>query len=438
MIRVNARWGLVVGACLATGLDACTVTSPSNASADAGTPPAQDSGAAAPVEQAKKALSTTMEGEVALKDGAKISMPRWAVPLDAKGGGIAMEFSIEKTTAPAPVPAGATAASDVYHLEPGHYTFEQAVNVTLPVKGTPNAEDVRVYRIDPTTGKLARFSASYDATANTATAQTYALSSWFAATAPAGAATADGAFKITNTSATDWINACVVSHTLKFAAQDADFPNGTISVAPTGTTGWASTMNWYLPQGTYSICLESQTAGTVSAAPGAPNNRVLTAQLLDNPWTSASPLTTDLPVDMTGAAAGACNCNPQATPAANIFYNGNISGVYNQPTAPTVFATTACNYVSRIVTYHWNDGSGKTPGTIAFHEAGGATYGPWQASGTPGQGGVVDAYWNAYPSIVLPAGTYTFVDSDPATWSQNTGTSGTGMGWVEGVPATCP
>jgi hypothetical protein len=384
------------------------------------------------------ALATNMQGSVSLSDGAKIAVPLWAVPLDAKGGGIAMEFSIAKSAAAPPAPpAGVTAASAVYDLGPGHFTFAQALNVSIPVAGAPSAEKVRIYRIDPATAKLQRFSASYDADAKVATAQTYALSSWFAAIS-ADTGSPDGAFKISNTSATDWVNACVVSRTLADPAQDADFPSGTISVAPTGTIGWASTMNWYLPLGTYTICVQTQTAGTVSTVPGTPQNVVLTGQVLADSWTAASPLTTDLPVSMATATAGPCDCTPKDTPADQIFYNGNIAGVYNQPTAPTVFTTTGCNYVSRVVTYHWNDGAGKTPGTITLNEEGGATYGPWQASGTPGQGGVVDAYWNVYPGIILPAGTYTFVDSDPATWSQNSGTSGTGMAWVEGVPAACP
>ncbi len=423
---------------------AASATDASLDGAAAATDSGSDGGALAPIGDAatlieqKLAMSTTMQGEVSLGDGAKLAVPMWAIPVNSQGAGIAVEFSLARTDATAVPPAGATVASSVYKLGPEHLTFAEPIAVTLPVSGSPAAENVKVYRIDPTTQKRQRYSAVYDAQAKTVTAQTREFSYWFAATTSDASSTADGAFKITNSSPTDWINACVVGRTLKYPGQNDDFPSGMASAAPTGTIGWSSTVNWYLPQGTYSLCVETQAAGTVSSAPGAPKNKLVTGQVLDAAWTSANPRTVDLPVDMTGAVDGPCDCSPQPSQVAMVFYNGNIAGVANQPTAPTVFTTSQCYFMSRIVTYHWNYGSGKTPGTIALSRQGGSTLGPWQAAGTPGQGGVVNAYWNVYPSTVLPIGTYTFVDSDPATWSQNSGSSGTGMAWIEGVPTPCP
>jgi len=56
------------------------------------------------------------------------------------------------------------------------------------------------------------------------------------------------------------------------------------------------------------------------------------------------------------------------------------------------------------------------------------------ATGKPGQGGVPSAYWECEPNIVVKAGNYKIIDSDPATWSQNAGSAGIGMAKVKVVP----
>ena len=112
----------------------------------------------------------------------------------------------------------------------------------------------------------------------------------------------------------------------------------------------------------------------------------------------------------------------------------NIAGVYNGPNAPTTFTINSPHLVTEIHDYHWNNAQGKTPGTIGLQDQNGTMYGPWQAAGTPGQGGVPDANWIVYPNIVIPAGTYTIIDSDPASWSQNSGSGGQGMGYVKATP----
>jgi len=88
-----------------------------------------------------------------------------------------------------------------------------------------------------------------------------------------------------------------------------------------------------------------------------------------------------------------------------------------------------------VKTYHWNHGRGARPGTVGLMQSSGRIYGPWQMRGTPGQGGVPNANWECTPNVVVPAGTYTIVDSDPATWAQNSGTGGAGMAVVKGYPA---
>ena len=115
-----------------------------------------------------------------------------------------------------------------------------------------------------------------------------------------------------------------------------------------------------------------------------------------------------------------------------LFDNGNIAAVQNAPTKETVFTLDKTRHITKITDYHWNSAKGSTPGTIGLKDASGKTYGPWQTTGTDGQGGVVNAYWHAVPDIDLPAGTYTIMDSEPASWAQNSGSQGIGMTLVWG------
>ena len=114
--------------------------------------------------------------------------------------------------------------------------------------------------------------------------------------------------------------------------------------------------------------------------------------------------------------------------------NGNIYRVFNGPTAATKFNLPIPSLLTYIFTYHWNDGKGMKPGTVALVHDDGTIYGPWQTEGKPGQGGVPNAYWECVPMVELKAGSYTIIDSNPATWAQNAGTSGAGFAKVKAVP----
>ena|SRR3989344_5696912 len=116
-----------------------------------------------------------------------------------------------------------------------------------------------------------------------------------------------------------------------------------------------------------------------------------------------------------------------------VFSNYNIAAVINGASAPTVFTTTTTKKIYSIQDYHWNNSQGTTPGTIALKSSAGDIFGPWEAEGAPGQGGVPNAYWTVYPNIEIPAGTYTVVDSEPSTWSQNASTNRAGMSQVYAV-----
>lgn len=115
-----------------------------------------------------------------------------------------------------------------------------------------------------------------------------------------------------------------------------------------------------------------------------------------------------------------------------VFDNGNIYTVYTQPTAAPIVRLERRTRVTAITTYHWNDGRGADPGYVALVDARGRLYGPWAADGSPGQGGVPDAYWTVRPNLTLPAGRYIVIDSDLASWAHNEATGGAGMVRIEG------
>ncbi|MFY9402108.1 MAG: hypothetical protein WAQ07_01710, partial [Candidatus Omnitrophota bacterium] len=139
------------------------------------------------------------------------------------------------------------------------------------------------------------------------------------------------------------------------------------------------------------------------------------------------------PTEKEPVAATVVTANPLDEPT-RIADTTNIMAVYNGPTAPTTLSINTPHLVTEIHDYHWNNAQGATPGTIGLQDQNGKIYGPWQAVGTPGQGGVPNANWFVYPNIVIPAGTYTVIDSDPSTWSQNTDSGGKGMGYVMATP----
>lgn len=91
--------------------------------------------------------------------------------------------------------------------------------------------------------------------------------------------------------------------------------------------------------------------------------------------------------------------------------------------------------VTQISTYHYNKMKGAPPGTISLQSDSGETYGPWQTTGAVGQGNVPNAFWVAKPDEEVPAGTYTIIDSNPGTWSQNAKSNGSGFATIQGTPA---
>jgi hypothetical protein len=120
-----------------------------------------------------------------------------------------------------------------------------------------------------------------------------------------------------------------------------------------------------------------------------------------------------------------------AVDVVDIFYNWNVGGVSNGPSYDTTFSISEPMMITSINNYHYFN-YGALPGTIALRHSDGTVYGPWETNGGTGQGGVPNAYWVAEPNVVIKAGDYTVIDSDPSTWSQNSGSGYEGFSWVQG------
>jgi hypothetical protein len=146
------------------------------------------------------------------------------------------------------------------------------------------------------------------------------------------------------------------------------------------------------------------------------------------------------PVGLTPTASGPgpafASCPLSLPSGGYIFDNWNICGVKNGPTKDTVFKIDAPYLITFIATYHWNYGSGALPGDkgISVKDTSGKVFGPWSVTTSAGSGGKANVNWECHPGIVLPAGTYTVIDPDAATWSQNDGSGNSGFARVAGSP----
>jgi len=120
--------------------------------------------------------------------------------------------------------------------------------------------------------------------------------------------------------------------------------------------------------------------------------------------------------------------------AIEIFNNWNTGLVENSPTCNPSFEISEPHLISYIDTYHWNNGQGTSPGgTISLKKEDGKTFGPWTVMAQSGSG-VDNVWWISHPDAVIPAGTYTIIDSEPQTWSKNSESNDCGFSKVEGSP----
>jgi len=119
---------------------------------------------------------------------------------------------------------------------------------------------------------------------------------------------------------------------------------------------------------------------------------------------------------------------PEAQEEQLLYTNTNVGTVFSGPLEPTMFTLDASYRITNIRTYHWTDGMGTAPGTIALEDAAGNSYGPWSAVSASG-----NLYWDVNPDVILEPGVYTIIDSDNASWSHNDESGAAGIAWVYGV-----
>lgn len=183
-----------------------------------------------------------------------------------------------------------------------------------------------------------------------------------------------------------------------------------------------------------SYAIRTSGASTSYAASGLPTGLVCAPEsgiITGVPETSGISVASLVATGTGGTATLNLTINISAVET-TILNIGNIYAVSSNPTQPTTFTLASATKITFIEDYHYFNG-GVLPGTIALRHDNGTVYGPWQTAGRIGQGGVANAYWSAWPMAVLPAGTYTVVDSSPSTWSHNYSSGYRGFTIVKGI-----
>ena len=201
---------------------------------------------------------------------------------------------------------------------------------------------------------------------------------------------------------------------------------------------WIADVNLQLPAGTYQLLDSDPATWSQNAATHGVGFAIIRGDRVTTAVAPAPTPTKPAPAPTrtgTAAPSGGGGAQPTA-PAANtidLFNNYNKddvqNGARNQPTLMTPIPVK----VTEIITYHWNNGKGATPGKISIKSMGGQTYGPFQARGATAWQGVQNTNWVADMNVTLPMGTYQVVDSDPATWSSNAASHNVGFAVIRGT-----
>ena len=116
----------------------------------------------------------------------------------------------------------------------------------------------------------------------------------------------------------------------------------------------------------------------------------------------------------------------QPPPAGSVYNSYNNCTALSEARA-TVVVLAHPAHITGIADYHYNEGLPVSPGTIGLRAPNGHLFGPYAAVQQPG---AFD--WVATVNLTVPAGTYTVVDSNPFTWSQNSASGGRGFTRVFG------
>jgi hypothetical protein len=132
-------------------------------------------------------------------------------------------------------------------------------------------------------------------------------------------------------------------------------------------------------------------------------------------------------------AAVLLSAPPPAPREILIIDTKNVCLVYEKPPKPTVFTISQPYHITSIWNYHYNRNQGATPGNISFRRSDGQIFGPWEVNANDLE---TKENWECNPDVTIPAGQYTVIDSDPATWSWNPGSDAAGCKGTDGVGVT--
>jgi hypothetical protein len=131
------------------------------------------------------------------------------------------------------------------------------------------------------------------------------------------------------------------------------------------------------------------------------------------------------------AQAAGCGQPPQSY---WVFNSYNQCGALNGA-KPALVRLAKPAHITQLADYHFNLGVAVKPGTIGLLAPNGYMFGPYRATQ---QAGTWD--WVTIPiNLTVPAGTYSVIDSNTATWSQNAFSGGRGFtrifgGFVASAP----
>jgi hypothetical protein len=245
--------------------------------------------------------------------GVRMVIPPGAVPNFDDNTVATQTFSIERTSDTPTLPTGESRVTDVYRFGPEGFIFAAPVSVTIPMTGDPDSVDFFLYRTNPGSGEVERVSAVYDPNTRTLTGQTYHFCCWFGSSTPRRD-TGNGCIQVNNGSGR-WFRLCVMNYTLRYPDQDGSFMAGYGDGgvwAPFGTIGWASSGKFYLPQGTYTLCKQWQSADNIYRY----SHEIVTGVEIGSAWNYWTHPDCQVTMDVgtpVSADTGACNCVPTPT-----------------------------------------------------------------------------------------------------------------------------